>query len=92
MTITWKIIDTVGPDMWVKYTADDGRVKIVQVRWNGKDDVDKFLSMAAPFPLEPPPVVDASAHSGKEGTVMPPPPPHDSSVVPDPSLLMGTPR
>jgi len=75
MAITWKVLDTHGPDMTVKYAADDGRAMTVTIRWNGKMNIDEFLSTACPLPAVPPEPVDASEHNGKTGTVTPPAPP-----------------
>ena len=80
MAITWKILDADGPQLVVKYTADDGRSRTVMLMWNGRDDIAVFLSMACPLPPDPPAAVNASEHVGKTGTVTVPLPPLLRSV------------
>ena len=72
MAITWKILDANGPELTVKYTAADGRMRTVVLHWDGKTEVEQFVSRACPLTETPPQQISSAEHAGKEGTVTAP--------------------
>lgn len=67
MITTYKVLDAEGSKFTVKYSTDDGRSTIMQLTWNGKDDVDEWLSLYQPFQPLDLLNIDSSEHIGKTG-------------------------
>jgi hypothetical protein len=79
MATKWKVLEVVGPKMFVLYRHDDGRALVLDLTWDGATDINEALSRINPFPPAAP-LRDAPSVVGMEGEsklpAQAPPPPN----------------